>query len=248
MIDRSFFAGSKSNKDSPKLPELNKRDPHFEYGVAIWRGLLVAALRRWGSGLCDQPDGRGSLPGAALDGTHEVRSCRGDDAGEQSCAPTRTHTERCLPTAISSGAIAVLARATQGVIWGAPEQSKNCGHACGSIIASSRPSPASATPTLPCPISEPILAITPIPAETARLTKARILAELRRASRQRRLDDTATRIQEALRRPQLRQPPLVGQALGRNQTGSRRWGRLVVRLHPETWAGQGALRLAPHAW
>lgn len=59
-----------------------------------------------------------------------------------------------------------------------------------------------------------ILAIAPTPAQGARLTKARIGTALRRAGRQRRLEDTATRIQNALGAPQLRQPPLVEQAMG----------------------------------
>jgi hypothetical protein len=60
-----------------------------------------------------------------------------------------------------------------------------------------------------------VLAIAPPPALGARSTKACIIAALRRAGRQRRLDDTATRIRDALRHPQLRQPPLVEQASGR---------------------------------
>lgn len=68
---------------------------------------------------------------------------------------------------------------------------------------------------LAMPDARAILAIAPTPAQGARLTKTRIVSALRRAGRQRRLEDTATRILEALRRPQLRQPLLVEKAFGR---------------------------------
>jgi transposase len=47
------------------------------------------------------------------------------------------------------------------------------------------------------------------------VTKTQIVSALRRAGRQRRLEQTAERIQQALRRPQLRQLPLVESAMGR---------------------------------
>ncbi|CAG7633837.1 hypothetical protein E143388_07541 [Rhodococcus opacus] len=65
------------------------------------------------------------------------------------------------------------------------------------------------------PDARAILAIAPTPALGARLSKARIISALRKGGRQRRLEDTAIRILDALRRPQLRQPLLVETALGR---------------------------------
>jgi hypothetical protein len=59
-----------------------------------------------------------------------------------------------------------------------------------------------------------VLAIAPTPKQGVTLTKAQIIAALRRAARQRRLNQTADRIQQALRRPQLRQPSLVESAWG----------------------------------
>jgi Transposase IS116/IS110/IS902 family len=53
------------------------------------------------------------------------------------------------------------------------------------------------------------------PADTAKLTKARIATALRRAGRKRGIDELAAEILERLRAPQLRQPELVEKAMGR---------------------------------
>ncbi|HEY3479437.1 MAG TPA: transposase, partial [Streptomyces sp.] len=60
-----------------------------------------------------------------------------------------------------------------------------------------------------------ILALAPTPAAGAKLTPTRIAAALRRAGRQRGIEPLAARLHDALRVPQLRQLPLVEQALGR---------------------------------
>lgn len=52
------------------------------------------------------------------------------------------------------------------------------------------------------------------PAAAAKLTKARITAALRRGGRIRGTDQLAARLHEALRRPRLRQDPLVERAMG----------------------------------
>jgi transposase len=59
-----------------------------------------------------------------------------------------------------------------------------------------------------------VLATAPTPAAAAKLTKARIAAALRRGGRKRGVDELATDIQQALRVPHLRQPPLIEQAMG----------------------------------
>jgi transposase len=59
-----------------------------------------------------------------------------------------------------------------------------------------------------------VLAIAPTPGAAAKLTPSRIVAALKRGGRQRRLDDVATHIYQALRQPQLRQLPLIEAAFG----------------------------------
>lgn len=61
-----------------------------------------------------------------------------------------------------------------------------------------------------------MLAIAPTPEQGAKLTKPQIVAALPRAGRQRKVDETAARIQHALRCLQLRQPLSVERAMGRH--------------------------------
>ena len=65
------------------------------------------------------------------------------------------------------------------------------------------------------PEARAVLAIVPTPADTAKLTKARVAAALRRAGRKRGIDELAADIVKRLRAPQLRQPELVEKAMGR---------------------------------
>jgi transposase len=59
-----------------------------------------------------------------------------------------------------------------------------------------------------------VLAIALTPTAAAKLPRTRIAAALRRAGRQRGIDPLARQIQQALRRPQLHQPPLIEDAMG----------------------------------
>ncbi|MGH3498419.1 MAG: IS110 family transposase [Nocardioidaceae bacterium] len=58
-----------------------------------------------------------------------------------------------------------------------------------------------------------VLAIAPSPAEGLRVSKARVETALRRGGRQRRIDSLAASVVAALRGPQLRQDPVVEQAM-----------------------------------
>jgi transposase len=61
-----------------------------------------------------------------------------------------------------------------------------------------------------------VLVLAPTPATAAKLSRARITTALRRAGRQRGVDDAAEQIRTALRVEQLRQPSLVEQAMGQH--------------------------------
>jgi hypothetical protein len=65
-----------------------------------------------------------------------------------------------------------------------------------------------------------VLALAPSPAEAATMSKARVETALRRGGRQRRITTLAASIVATLRIPQLRQEPLVEQAM-RVETGQR---------------------------
>jgi hypothetical protein len=109
-----------------------------------------------------------------------------------------------------------LGRAQQHAVW----RRNKAGNELRSILREYYPgflatfAGASAT-NLAKPEALAILAIAPTPAHAVRLTKARIAAALRRAGRKRGIDDLATDILQHLQIPQLRQPDLVGKAIGR---------------------------------
>ncbi|MGJ6127251.1 transposase [Mycolicibacterium sp. Y3] len=65
------------------------------------------------------------------------------------------------------------------------------------------------------PEARAVLAIAPTPAAAVKLSVSRTAAALRRAGRQRGVDQVAAEIKAALRAPQLRQLPLVETAMGR---------------------------------
>jgi transposase len=72
-----------------------------------------------------------------------------------------------------------------------------------------------ATTNLASPEARAVLALAPTPATGAKLSKARIVAALRRAGRQRRIDALASHIQQTLGIDQLQHPELVENAMGR---------------------------------
>ena len=113
-------------------------------------------------------------------------------------------------------AIAVLARAQQNAVW----RRSKATNELRSVLREYYPgfldafAGKSAT-NLAKPEARAVLTIAPTPADTAKLTKARVGAALRRAGRKRGIDELAADIVERLRAPQLRQPELVEKAMGR---------------------------------
>jgi len=65
------------------------------------------------------------------------------------------------------------------------------------------------------PEARAVLAAAPTPADAARLTRARLAALLRKAGRQRGIEAEAARLHAAFGQEQMRQLPLVEQAMGR---------------------------------
>lgn len=65
------------------------------------------------------------------------------------------------------------------------------------------------------PVARVLLAAAPTPARAARLTRTQLRSVLKRAGRQRGIEDEVTRLHAALRVPQMRQLPLVEDAIGR---------------------------------
>lgn len=143
---------------------------------------------------------------------------------------TDAHAHRTLPADSDlARAITVLARAAQDAIWRRTKATQELRALLREYYPGFLDAFAGAGHTnLAMPDARAILAIAPTPALGARLSKARIISALRKGGRQRGLEDTAIRILDALRRPQLRQPPLVESALG--ASGERVAGNSEYRV------------------
>jgi transposase len=111
-------------------------------------------------------------------------------------------------------AIAVLARAHQDAVWRRTRASNRLRSLLRDYYPAFLAAFAGKTTNLASREARAVLAVAPTPAAAGRLTTARIAAALRRAGRQRGVQDLATKLHTALRAPQLRQPPLVERAMG----------------------------------
>ncbi|MEU9450941.1 transposase [Streptomyces sp. NPDC048277] len=112
-------------------------------------------------------------------------------------------------------AVAVLARAQQDAVWDRTQ----AGNKLPSHLREYFPGYLAAVQPilggLCSPLARALLAAAPTPARAARQTTAQLRAVLKRAGRQRGIEAGATRLHAALRSPQMRQPPLVEDVMGR---------------------------------
>lgn len=178
------------------------------------RGLLVAALRATGRRVYTinpmavaryrerySPSGKKSDHADAMVLANILRT----DAQYHRSLPNDTELAR---------SIAVLARACQDATW---RRTRACNE-LRSLLREYYPGLLRAFATkgtnLASPAARALLALAPTPTVAAKLTKARIAAALRRAGRVRGVDALAAELHAALRAPQLRQDPLVEDAMG----------------------------------
>lgn len=180
------------------------------------RGLLVAALRA--SGRPVYAINPKSV--ARYRERHTVSNGKSDQADAKTLANilrTDEHEHRQMPADSElAQAISVLARAQQDAVW---RRSKAI-QELRALLREYYPGLIQAfagnvRTNLAKPEARALLALAPTPTEGAKLSKSRIAAALRRAGRQRGIDDTAVAIRDALRRDQLHHPELVEQAMGR---------------------------------
>ena len=107
-----------------------------------------------------------------------------------------------------AGAVRILARAHQQLIWDRVRQTNRLRSALASTSrAHWRPSPVSRTVT-----RWGVLATAPGPREAARLSITQIRAALRRGGRRRGIEQRAAAVRAALRSPQLGAPPALSRA------------------------------------
>lgn len=191
-------------------------DEPIPVAIETSRGLLVAALRGTGRAVY----AINPMAVARYRDRHSMARKKSDHVDAMMLANilrTDAHAHRTLPADSDlARAITVLARAAQDAIWRRTKATQELRALLREYYPGFLAAFAGSSQTnLAMPDARAILAIAPTPAQGARLTKTRIVSALRRAGRQRRLEDTATRILEALRRPQLRQPLLMEKAFGR---------------------------------
>ncbi|MFD4438341.1 IS110 family transposase [Nocardia sp. NPDC058519] len=180
------------------------------------RGLMVAAIRATGRTVY----AINPMAVARYRERHTMARSKSDHADAMTLANilrVDAHMHRPIPADTElTQAIAVLARAQQDAVWRRTKASNQL----RSLLREFHPvflaafADKSAT-NLAKPEARAILAIAPTPAATAKLTRARVAAALRRAGRKRGIEALADEIVDKLRRPGLRQLDLVEKAMGR---------------------------------
>ena len=179
------------------------------------RGLLTACLRATGRKVYPI----NPMAVARYRDRHSIagrKSDHGDAVVLAGILRTDLHAHRPLPADTElAQAIAVLARAQQDAVW-----ARTCAHnklrshlreyfpAFLAAFADSRGG-------IMRPEARVILAAAPTPATAGTLTLTQLRALLRTAGRSRGIDTEAARLRDAFRAPQMRQLPLVEQAMGR---------------------------------
>jgi Transposase/Transposase IS116/IS110/IS902 family len=144
------------------------------------------------------------------------KSDHGDAVVLASILRTDAHAHRPLPADSElAQAIAVLARAQQDAVWARIAAHNKLRSHLREYYPAFLAAYAAARGGITRPDARTILAAAPTPAAGAALTLSQLRSLLRKAGRSRGIDAEATRLREALRAPQMRQLPLVEQAMGR---------------------------------
>ena len=190
------------------VAEHAERPDEVVIGIETDRGLLVGALVAAGYAV----HAVNPLAASRYRERHTTSRAKSDRGDARVLADlVRTDRRHHRPVAADSellGAIKVLARAHQSLIWTRQRQT----NALRSALREYYPGALAAFPDLGHPDALAILAVAPDPERGRRLSEARIVAALRRGGRQRNLARRAGEIAAALGIPQLEAPPLVVEA------------------------------------
>ncbi len=181
-------------------------------GIETDRGLLVTALLAAGYRVY----AINPLAASRYRERHATSRAKSDRADARMLADLvrtdRQHHRTVAPDSELQGAIKVLARAHQNLIWTRGRQL----NALRNALREYYPGAMLAFPELGHPDALAVLAVAPDPERGRRLSEARIITALRRGGRQRNLERRAREIASALRVPQLAAPPLVAEAQAAN--------------------------------
>jgi transposase len=179
------------------------------------RGLLVACLRATGRRV--YPVNPMSV--ARYRDRHSVagrKSDKGDAAVLANVLRTDVHAHRPLPADSElAQSVAVLARAQQDAVWDRTTAHNKLRSHLREYYPGFLAALAAARGGIMRPEARAVLAAAPAPAAGARLTLAQLRALLKKAGRSRGIDAEAQRLRDALRTEQMRQLPLVEEAMGR---------------------------------
>jgi transposase len=179
------------------------------------RGLLVACLRATGRRVYPV----NPMAVARYRDRHSVagrKSDKGDAVVLANVLRTDMHAHRPLPADSElAQAIAVLARAQQDAVWARTAAHNKLRSHLREYFPAFLAAFAGARGGIMRPEARVILAAAPDPATAAKLTLAQLRTLLRKAGRQRGIDAEAQRLRDAFRQEQMRQLPLVEQAMGR---------------------------------
>lgn len=152
-------------------------------------------------------------------GTSGAKSDPGDAKVLADMVRTDRHNLRAIAgDTVAADAVRTLARAHQSMIWTRQRQTNQL----RSVLREFYPAAQAAFPDLKSGDALAVLAIAPTPTQGRALSRSRIASALRRGGRQRRIDDRAIQIQQALR----------GQHLTANDTVADAMGTVVAGLVP----------------
>jgi transposase len=144
------------------------------------------------------------------------KSDHGDAVVLANILRTDSHAHRPLPADTElAQSIAVLARAQQDAVWDRTAAHNKLRSHLREYYPAFLAAFAGARGGITRPEARVILAAAPTPATAAKLTSSQLPALLKRAGRTRGISTEATRLREAFRAPQMRQLPLVEEAMGR---------------------------------
>jgi len=179
------------------------------------RGLLVACLRVTGREVYPV----NPMAVARYRDRHSIagrKSDKGDALVLANILRTDLHAHRPLPADTElAQAIAVLARAQQDAVWDRTQASNRLRSHLREYYPGFLAAFAAVKGGIMRPEARVILAAAPAPADVTKLTLAQLRALLKQAGRSRGIDAEAQRLRDAFSQEQMRQLPLVEQAMGR---------------------------------
>ena len=221
--DGSLLARRRISDDAAGLSQLlellaehgDTGDGQIPVAIETPRGLLTACLRATGRKVypinpmaVSRYRDRHSAAGRKSD--------HGDAVVLANVLRTDAHAHRPLPADTElAQAIAVLARAQQDAVWTRTGAHNKLRSHLREYYPGFLAAFAQARGGIIRPEARAVLAGAPDPATAAQLTLSQLSALLREAGRSRGIDAEAARLREALRELQMRQLPLVEQAMGR---------------------------------